>query len=211
MSAKIPASTIDRLSVYLRVAEQLRQAKMKTVSSSQLAEHSGVNSAQVRKDLAYFGQFGKRGEGYRTTSLLKNLKKILGVNRNWDVVLVGVGNLGSALLAYPGFKKEGFRICAAFDNNLLKIGKRLEEVQIQDIEKIEEFLKREKIRIGIIATPAEEAQSIADKLIKGGVKAILNFAPAALNVSEDIKVKNVDLSRELEMLSYFLAKKKKAA
>lgn len=208
MRWKIPNSAVERLSIYLRTLEKLRREETKTVSSLQLAELSGANPAQLRKDLAYFGQFGVRGKGYEIKSLLKNLRKILGVNRNWKTVLVGIGNLGSALLAYPEFKEEGFEITGAFDNNLLKVGKKMEGIKIQDIGNVEEFLKKEKVKIGIIATPAEAAQDVADRLINGGVKAILNFAPVALNVSEGIKIKNVDLSRELESLSYFLVKKK---
>jgi redox-sensing transcriptional repressor len=208
MPARIPATGVGRLSIYLRTIEKLKQAKMHTVSSSQLAKQSGVNPAQVRKDLTYFGQFGKRGAGYSIDSLIKNLKRILGVNRNWDIVLVGAGNLGSALLAYPGFKKEGFKISAAFDNNLLKVGKRFERIQIQDIETIDEFLKKEKIRIGIIATPAKEAQDVADRLIRGGVKAILNFAPITISAPRGVKVMDVDLTVCLESLAFYLTHRK---
>ena len=209
MPARIPATAVGRLSIYLRTIEKSKQAKIQTISSSQLAEQSGVNPSQVRKDLAYFGQFGKRGAGYKIDSLLTNLKKILGVNKNWDIVLIGVGNLGSALLAYPGFKKEGFKISAAFDNNLLKIGKRLERIQVQDVEKIDEFLKKEKIRIGIIATPAKEAQNVADRLINGGVKAILNFAPITISAPRGIKVMDVDLTVCLENLVFHLTHNRK--
>ncbi len=208
MAWKIPVSTIDRLSAYMRALDKLRLDGMETVSSLQLAELSGVNSAQLRKDLAYFGQFGMRGIGYEIESLLKSLKKILGVDRKWKIVLIGIGNLGSALLAYPQFKEEGFEVVGAFDNSAGKIGKKLKKVKIRDIKKIEEFLKKERIQIGIVATPAEVAQEVADRLVKGGVKAILNFAPVSLNVAKGIKVKNVDLSKELESLSYFLTKKK---
>lgn len=208
MPWKIPVSTIDRLSIYMRTLEKLRLDGMKTISSLQLAELSGVNSAQLRKDLAYFGQFGTRGRGYDIKSLLQNLKKILGVDKKWKMVLIGVGNLGSALLAYPEFKEEGFEVVGAFDNSFSKVGKKLEGIKIQDIDKVEAFLKREKIKIGIITTPVGVAQEIADRLIKGGVKAILNFSPVSLNIPKDIKVKNVNLSKELESLSYFLVNKR---
>ena len=158
MQWKIPASTIERLSIYLRTLEKLRTEGIKTVSSSQLANLSGLNAAQLRKDLAYFGQFGVRGSGYDIKSLLKNLRKILGLNRNWKAVLVGIGNLGSALLAYPEFKEDGFEIVGAFDSNSRKIGRKLEGLQVKNIEKVESFLKKEKIKIGIVATPAEAAR-----------------------------------------------------
>ncbi|MFH1548546.1 MAG: redox-sensing transcriptional repressor Rex [Candidatus Omnitrophota bacterium] len=208
MTWKIPASTIDRLSIYMRALDKLGLDGMETVSSLQLAELSGVNSAQLRKDLAYFGQFGTRGRGYEIKSLLQNLRKILGVDKKWKTVLIGIGNLGSALLAYPEFKEEGFEVVGAFDNSFSKVGKKLEGIKIQEIDKVEAFLKIEKIKIGIITTPATVAQEVADSLVKGGVKAILNFAPVSLNVAKGIKVKNVDLSKELESLSYFLTHKK---
>ena len=192
----------------MRALEKLRAEGMQTVSSLQLEKLSGVNSAQLRKDLAYFGQFGTRGRGYDVISLLQNLKKILGVNRKWKTVLVGIGNLGSALIAYPEFKEEGFEVVGAFDNSFSKVGKKIEGIKIQNIKKVEAFLKKKNIKIGIITTPAEVAQEVADKLVKGGVKAILNFAPVSLNIPKNIKVRNVDLSKELESLSYFLAKKK---
>jgi len=192
----------------MRALDKLGLDGMETVSSLQLAELSGVNSAQLRKDLAYFGQFGTRGRGYEIKSLLQNLRKILGVDKKWKTVLIGIGNLGSALLAYPEFKEEGFEVVGAFDNSFSKVGKKLEGIKIQEIDKVEAFLKIEKIKIGIITTPATVAQEVADSLVKGGVKAILNFAPVSLNVAKGIKVKNVDLSKELESLSYFLTHKK---
>jgi len=207
MRLKIPASTVDRLSIYMRTLEKLR-LKMQTVSSLQLAELSGVNSAQLRKDLAYFGQFGMRGRGYEIKSLLENLKKILGVDKKWKTVLIGIGNLGSALLAYPEFKEEGFEVVGAFDNNASKIGRAVKGIKIRNINKIEAFINKEKVKIAIITTPANVAQKVADKLVKSGVKAILNFAPVALNIVKGVKVKNVDLSKELESLSFFMVNKK---
>ena len=204
MPTRIPSTTVGRLSIYLRALKGLDKEKMTTVSSSQLSQKTGINPAQLRKDLAYFGQFGKKGKGYEIIPLLKKLQEILGVNRNWGVILVGVGNLGSALLAYPGFKKEGFRICAAFDDNLLKIGKRLEGVQIQDIERMDNFIRKNQIRLGIIAVPGSSAQDVADKLTANGIEAILNFSPTSISVPEKVRVINVDLTVCLENLAFYL-------
>jgi len=204
MPARIPTTTVGRLSIYLRALKELDKEKMTTVSSFQLSQKAGINPAQLRKDLAYFGQFGKKGKGYEVIPLLKKLQEILGVDRNWEVVLVGVGNLGSALLAYPGFRGEDFRIRAAFDNNLLKIGKELEGIQIQDVKEIGGFIKKHQIRLGIIAVPASNAQEVADSLIASGVEAILNFSPTSISVSEKVKLINVDLSVCLENLAFYL-------
>lgn len=196
---------MGRLSIYLRILEKLSFAEF--ISSFQLAKEAGVNPAQVRKDLAYFGQFGRRKIGYKTRELSKNLKKILGVDRTWDVVLVGVGNLGSALLGYLRFRKEGFNICAAFDNDPAKIGKKFNGIEVKDIKEIEDFLKRRKVKIGIIAVPPEEAQEIAEILIKNGIEAILNFSSASISVPKTAKVTNIDFTSGLENLTFYLTHK----
>src|SRR5216684_1434672 len=183
---KIPEMTIRRLSVYTRCLLQLEEDGVKTVSSQELAERFNLNSAQVRKDLAYFGEFGVRGIGYYVSGLKAELLRILGLDREWAVALVGFGNLGSALFHYRGFARQGFRIAAIFDEDPRKVAR--------------------EIQIAIVAVPSDAAQSVADQLAAAGIKAILNFAPARIKVPKDVRLKHVDLSIELETLSFYLAK-----
>ena len=202
---KVPEATVERLSVYLRSIKRLDNERV--LPSQELAELVGTSDGQVRKDLAYFGEFGVPGQGYRVGTLKEEISRILGVDRAWRIALVGMGKLGAALLAYPGFKRQGFEIKVAFDNDLSKIGKVWQGVKIEDVEKIPQILFEEEIKMGIIATPAQAAQAVASKLIEGGVKAILNFAPVRIVVPDRVKLRNVDLSIELEALSYFLGRK----
>ncbi|TET27896.1 redox-sensing transcriptional repressor Rex [Candidatus Aerophobetes bacterium] len=202
---KVPEATVERLSVYLRSIKRLNNERV--LPSQELAELVGTSDGQVRKDLAYFGEFGVPGQGYRVGTLKEEISRILGVDRVWRIALVGMGNLGAALLAYPGFKRQGFEIKVAFDNDLSKIGKVWQGVKIEDVEKIPQILFEQEIKMGIIATPAQAAQAVASKLIEGGVKAILNFAPVRIVVPDRVKLRNVDLSIELEALSYFLGRK----
>lgn len=199
---KIPDKTVTRLSIYLRCLEELEVGGVTSVSSRQLAERFGLNSAQVRKDLAYFGQFGVRGLGYYIAELKHNLERILGLKQDWEVVLVGVGNLGSALIAYKGFQARGFKIGMAFDADPAKVGQVVGDVPIVEIAKLVQTVRRKKVKIAVVAVPATAAQSVADLLVEGGVTAILNFAPAQLTVPDGIKVQNVDLSVLLKTLSY---------
>lgn len=203
---KIPETTIVRLSGYLRVLDELERIGFDNTASYQLAEELDINDSQVRKDLAYFGQFGKPGMGYETTRLKKELQKILGLTRKWRVALVGVGNLGSALLAYQGFKKQGFYIIAAFDNDSKKIGRKKAGMIIENIARLKQIIRKEKIEIGIITVPASAAQKVADLLTKAGIRAILNFAPARISVPKNVRLNNVDLSLRLENLSFFLSR-----
>ena len=202
---KVPEATVERLSVYLRSIKRLKDERV--LPSQELAELVGTSDGQVRKDLAYFGEFGVPGQGYRVGTLKEEISRILGVDRVWSIALIGMGNLGAALLAYPGFKRQGFEIKVAFDNDLSKIGKVWQGVKIEDVEKISQILFEEEIKMGIIATPAQAAQAVANNLIEGGVKAILNFAPVRIVVPDRVKLRNVDLSIELEALSYFLGRK----
>jgi len=202
---RVPEATVERLSIYLRSIRNLDDERV--LPSQELADLVGTSDGQVRKDLAYFGEFGVPGQGYRVGKLKQEISSILGVNRTWWIALVGIGNLGVALLAYPGFKRQGFKIKAAFDNDLSKIGKVWQRVRIQDVEKIPQVLSKQEIKMGIITTPAGAAQEVANKLVEGGVKAILNFAPARILAPEGVKLRNVDLSIELEALSYFLGNK----
>ena len=199
---KIPEKTVTRLSIYLRCLEELEADGLDSISSKLLAQRFGLNSAQVRKDLAYFGQFGVRGLGYYIAELKHNLERILGLKQDWEVALVGVGNLGSALVAYKGFQARGFRISMAFDTDPAKIGRQVDGVAVMDVAKMVPALRKKKVKIGVVAVPAPVAQSIADLLVEAGVTAILNFAPTQLAVPERVKVQNVDLSVLLKTLSY---------
>ena len=178
-----------------------------STSSYEIGEKAEILDTKVRKDLSQFGQFGVTGRGYKINNLKGKIEEIIGKDSVWKIAVIGVGNLGSALLTYPGFRAECFKISLAFDNDPSKIGKKIEGVEIHDIEEIERFLKKNNIKIGIIATPSEEAQNAADKLIKSGIKALLNFAPASLSVPGDIKIIDIDLTARLEALAYFLTHK----
>jgi redox-sensing transcriptional repressor len=196
---KIPEKTVTRLSIYLRCLEELEADGVASVSSRQMAERFGLNSAQVRKDLAYFGQFGVRGLGYYIAELKHNLERILGLKQDWEVALVGVG---SALIAYKGFQARGFKIGVAFDTDPAKVGQAVGGVQVVETAKLVPTLRKKKVRIAVLAVPAPAAQSVADLLVEAGVTAILNFAPAQITVPEGVKVQNVDLSVLLKTLSY---------
>ncbi len=204
---KIPETTITRLSGYLRVLDELERMGFDNTASYQLAEELDINDSQVRKDLSLFGQFGKPGMGYETTRLKREIQKILGLTRKWKVALVGVGNLGSALLAYKGFQKQRFCIIVAFDNNPKKIGKKWAGIVIHDITQLKPIIRKERTEIGIITVPAPAAQEVAELLTKAGIRAILNFAPARISVPKNVRVNNVDLSLKLENLSFFLSKR----
>lgn len=208
---RVPEGTISRLFVYLREIAELAKINIHTISSAELGERTNLSDVQVRKDLGYFGQFGTSGAGYNTSELKAVLEKILGRDRTWNVAVVGAGHLGSALATYPGFKERGLDIVAAFDADTRKIGRQLKDLTIQSLARLPKAIKEKKVSIGIIAVPAKEAQGVADELIKAGVECILNFAPTTLMVPENVKVKNVDLSRELETLSYFLVNREKQA
>jgi redox-sensing transcriptional repressor len=170
--------TVRRLSVYFRCLAQLEEDGVKTVSSQELAARFHLNSAQVRKDLAYFGEFGIRGIGYDTSILRAEIQRILGLDREWRVVLVGFGNLGSALFHYRGFARQGFRIAAIVDDDAAKIGRSVNGLSIQALAELPRVVKGQTIQIGVVAVPAEAAQGVADRLVAAGVRAILNFAPA---------------------------------
>jgi len=204
---KIPEATIVRLSVYSRFLEQVDKKGIVTISSGEIAEGVGVSPAQVRKDLAYFGEFGTRGVGYNVKDLLRHTLKILGLNARWPAVVVGAGNLGSALVSYRGFRERGFDIVGVFDNDLTKIGKRLMELEVMATEKIEQIVKQHNVKIGILTVPASSAKDAANLLINAGVKAILNFAPIVLSVPADVEVRDIDLSTRLEILTFHLCLK----
>src|SRR5690349_11410818 len=203
---KIPEMTIRRLSVYTRCLLQLEEDGVKTISSQELAERFSLNSAQVRKDLAYFGEFGVRGIGYYVSGLKAELQRILGLDREWAVALVGFGNLGSALFHYKGFGRQGFRIAVVIDDDPGKIGRDVAGVPIVASRDMAREIKARGIQIAIVAVPPESAQTVTEQLVSAGIKAVLNFAPTRLRVARDVRLKNVDLSIELETLSFYLAK-----
>ena len=205
---KISDSTIRRMSKYFRSLEQLIDKRVDTVSSDTLAEMDGITSAQVRKDLSFFGTFGKRGFGYNTKALKKQIENILGLYRTWNVAIVGAGNIGRALTDYAEFKKQGFIIRLIMDKDASKIGNQVHGLSIKDFKEVNELVKSEQIDIAIIAVPADSAQPVADKLVAAGVKAILNFAPRSLKVPNDVTVKYENMAVEMEALSYFLSNKK---
>jgi redox-sensing transcriptional repressor len=205
-AVKIPEKTVTRLSIYLRCLEELENDGVVRVSSGQLAERFGLNSAQLRKDLAYFGQFGVRGLGYYIGALRHNLERILGLKQSWEVALVGFGNLGSALIAYKGFQEKGFKISAVFDQDPAKIGRQVEGIQVMGTSRIVPVIRKRRIKIGILAVPAAGAQTVLNLLVEAGVTAVLNFVPAQLTVPDSVKVQNVDLSVLLKTLSYHIAR-----
>jgi len=201
---RVPEATITRISVYSRFLERLDRRGVITVSSGEIASGVGVSPAQVRKDLAYFGEFGTRGVGYNVKDLMRYTLKILGLDEPWPLVLVGAGNLGYALCTYKGFNDRGFSIIGVFDNDLTKIGKKIVDLEVHPLEKLSEVVAGHKVKVGIIAVPPRGAQEVADLMVNNGLQAILNFAPVALNVPDDVEVRNVDLSVKLEILTFNL-------
>jgi redox-sensing transcriptional repressor len=199
--------TAGRLSVYLRCLNTLDAAGVKTVSSRTLAEQFHLNAAQIRKDLAYFGEFGVRGVGYYVRELKRHLRVILGLDRTVRVAILGAGNLGLALADYPGFRQEGFEIAALFDAERSKVGRKSRGgVRILDMVEFRKIVKRESIDIVVLAVPASAAQEVTNTAVAAGIRAILNFSPGTLKVPPGVKLKNVDLTVSLESLSFFLAR-----
>jgi redox-sensing transcriptional repressor len=199
--------TAGRLSVYLRCLNTLDAAGVKTISSRALAEQFHLNAAQIRKDLAYFGEFGVRGVGYYVKELKRQLRAILGLDRTVRVAILGAGNLGLALADYPGFRQEGFEILALFDTERGKIGRRSRGgVSIYDTTEFRKLVKKQRIDIAVVAVPAESAQTVVNAAVHAGIRAILNFSPGTLKVPPGVKLKHVDLTVSLESLSFFLAR-----
>jgi redox-sensing transcriptional repressor len=201
---RIADSTVRRLSAYLRFLEDFEARGLSTISSEELANRGGTTSAQVRKDLSFFGSFGKRGLGYSVPELAGRLREILGLAREWRVVIIGAGKIGAALAQYRGFRQRGFMILAAYDNNPEKIGRTLEGIPVRDMSQLEHDIQHEKPEIAVLTVPAEEAQAVVDRVVRGGVKAILNFAPTQLQAPGDVTVKTVNMAMELEGLSFAL-------
>ena len=202
---RIADSTVRRLSAYLRFLEDFETRGLSTISSEELANRGGTTSAQVRKDLSFFGSFGKRGLGYSVPELAGRLREILGLGREWRVIIVGAGKIGAALAQYRGFRQRGFSILAAYDNNRDKIGRALEGIEVRDIANLERDIQRDKPDIVVLTVPGDEAQQVVDRVVRVGVKAILNFAPTQLQAPADVTVKTVNMAMELEGLSFALS------
>lgn len=198
---QVPDPTLLRMCRYLRILERYEEP---TISSARIAEAAGVNAAQVRKDLSFFGEFGQPGVGYHTDELHASLKQMMGLDEVLQVVVVGAGALGSALINYPGFQERGFNIVAIFDNNPAKVGHRLRGYEVMAFDRLKEIISGNNVSIGIIAVPRVAAQNVADYLIDAGVHGIVNFAPVTLRVPEDVVVRNVDLTLQLETLAFYL-------
>jgi redox-sensing transcriptional repressor len=200
----IPRKSIYRLSVYSRCLNRLLDNHVDTVSSETLAKAAGVKPAQLRKDLTYLGNFGRRGLGYNVAELWQRINTMMGTNRLLPVILVGAGNLGSALISYQGFAKEGFEIVAAFDSEPERRRSRHVAIPVYDMGRLGAFLRSNKVRLAIITVPAEVAQEVANRLVNAGIQGILNFSPQVLQVPAHIMVNNVNLAIELENLAYFI-------
>lgn len=208
LSRKISETTVRRLSLYLRILEEVERGGTDTISSEELAERAGTTAAQVRKDLSLFGSFGKRGLGYTVAPLAGGLREILGLDHPWRVALVGAGRIGSALFEYPGFRRRGFDIVAVLDADPGKLGTEWAGIPVRDIDELERVLGSEKIDIVILALPAEAVPDVLNRVIAAGVKGILNFAPMQLRVPPDVAVQDVNMVMELEALSFALSQAK---
>lgn len=204
LPSNIPNIVIGRLPIYLRALTRLAQEGREVTSSHELGQRLGISSAQIRKDLSHFGGFGKQGTGYQITYLIEQLKQVLKVNQEWDVALVGAGDLGRALAHYKGFGDRGFRIVCVFDSDPHKVGTNLDSFVIQPVESIQKVIPGLGIRMAMIAVPAESAQDVADQLIAAGVRAILNYAPINLNVSADVHVQYIDPVVHMQRMTYYL-------
>ena len=202
MRERIPEATVARLPVYLRCLVDMSERGTHRVSSDQLADAAGVNSAKVRKDLSYLGSYGTRGVGYDVEYLIYQVRRELGLEQDWAVAIVGVGNLGHALANYRGFAERGFRVAALLDADPARVGERVGELTVDHIDDLDRVVKEEQIAIGIVATPAPAAQEVCDRLVAAGVTSILNFAPAQVTVPPGVFLRKVDLSTELQILSF---------
>jgi redox-sensing transcriptional repressor len=201
---RIAESTVRRLSLYLRFLEDFEQRGLETISSDELARRGGTTSAQVRKDLSFFGSFGKRGLGYSVPELSRQIREIMGLGREWRVAIVGAGKIGAALAQYRGFAQRGFQIVAVYDRSADKIGRPWDGQTIRDIKELDRDAARERIDIAVLTVPADAAQATLDRIVKAGIKAVLNFAPVQLQAPADVSVKTVNMAMELESLSFAL-------
>ncbi|KKM74531.1 hypothetical protein LCGC14_1399410 [marine sediment metagenome] len=207
---EIPPVVIDRLPLYARALAGLEAKGREVISSQELGSRLGVTPAQIRKDLSYFGRFGKQGRGYNVRKLLDELHRILGLDRQWRMALVGVGKLGRAVLGYEGFGPQGFRIVEAFDADAKRIGERINRLTVRDTSELEKVLSKNPVDVGIVAVPAEIAQDVIDSLVKCGVRAILNYAPIATHVPPGVYVRRIEPVLALQSMTYYLKNRPRA-
>jgi redox-sensing transcriptional repressor len=201
---KIPDIIISRLPVYLRALQRMADNGIKTTSSQELGDSVGISAAQIRKDISQFGEFGKQGTGYSISYLLDKLREILKVDRLWDVIIVGAGDMGHALARYQGFANRGFNVVMIFDNDKDKIGQEIGDLTVEDTANLIEKVKASGIKIAMLTIPAKVAQETTDQLVKAGIKAILNYAPISLNIPEGVKVQYIDPATQLQKMTYYL-------
>jgi redox-sensing transcriptional repressor len=201
---KIPDIIIGRLPIYLRALQRMADKGVQTTSSQELGDRVGISAAQIRKDISQFGEFGKQGTGYRISFLMDKLREILKINRIWDVVIVGAGDMGHALARYQGFVNRGFRVVMVFDNDQAKVGQKIGDYEIKDIAEMVAEIQNAGVKVAMLTVPAPAAQEIAEMLVKAGVKAILNYAPISLNVPEDVRVQHIDPATHLQRMTYYL-------
>lgn len=200
----IPTATVSRLVTYLRILTQLEDGGVPRTSSDHLAGEAQVSAFQVRKDLAYFGRFGTRGAGYSVPTLRRELRRILGLNQPWKVAIVGMGRLGAALADYPNFDRFDFQLIAAFDVDPAKIGRCIAGIDVEHVDALDAAVRERHLQIGFVTVPPDAAQDAADRLVAAGIKGILNFAPAVINVAEDVRVEPVDFLAGLKRLSFYI-------
>lgn len=204
MALDIPEVVINRLPVYARALAALAEAGETVVSSQTLGEQLDVTPAQIRKDLSYFGRFGKQGRGYNVDDLLRRLREILGLNRRWKVCVVGMGRLGQAIVEYGGFEPQGFDVVAVFDNDEGKVGRPVGDLHIRHVQELESYLKECPVDIGVVAVPASAAQEVVDRLIACGVKSILNYAPTTTHVPDGVQMRQIDPVLAMQSMTYYL-------
>lgn len=206
MRGQIPDVVVSRLPMYLRVLAQLKAEGIDFISSRNLGSRLKMTPAQIRKDLCYFGKFGRQGRGYNISRLYSELKHILGLDEQWSMALVGVGRLGRAIMDYKGFVPEGFRLVAAFEKDRNLIGKKIGGVAIEDIAGLEKSVKEKKVDIAIVAVPSSEAQTVIDKLAQSGIKAILNYAPICARVPRGVRIQGIDPVLALQSMTFYLTR-----
>lgn len=202
----VPEVVVARLPQYVRILKELLSAGVQVANSQQLGDHLQVTPAQIRKDLSYFGRFGKQGRGYSVRHLLEELQQILGLNEHWNVVVIGVGRLGNAILSYPGFTPDGFHIVAALDSNPALIGQEVEGITVRPIQDLEKVVKAQNITIAVVAVPSKFTQQVIDDLVECGVRAILNYAPTSPQVPREVRIRNIDPVLSLQSMTFYLTK-----
>jgi len=201
---KIPDVIITRLPIYLRALQRMADKGLQNTSSQELGERVGISAAQIRKDISQFGEFGKQGTGYSIPFLIDKLREILRIDRMWDVIIIGAGDMGHALARYQGFSNRGFNVVMIFDNDKNKVGKKVGDFTIEDTDHLVEKVKAVGIKIAMLTLPAPAAQEMAEKLVQAGIKAILNYAPISLNVPKGVKVQHIDPAIHLQRMTYYL-------